>query len=427
MLPDGCLGQLMSAHTWHTVSDFNDGQTGNLNIVSAHYLGPIDGQWLFTGLAAAPYDQLCVCCLKADCQPHQCTKDVQEQVFVLLPGDMLTEEQCLSVDQLSVRGIICLGTVQQTLRLDGSLSDATKVMCELSKVMSFDLPNFHGGPPSASVGAQVLASDVHSSGPRVNSPDPDFDVQRAELSPGLPNLRASAASGMTVDSDSVLGPCVRAFHDVVGDCCLFHVDLALSCVCVRPHPVHIQAAGSPWILAELFSGSFAGWKQASTVMDSLGATWTSTHAVEIDRDLAALYQRNHHVLRSFDEYDPCFRGPGPVVAPDDFRSSIFVGDVRTMNWVKILPWNSELVVSMSPPCPPWSPSSPKNGLEHEDGQLFPEVVAQLRYLQPRAVAIENVTVELWNILTSEPSLTSFVGLDSNLLGARFLTFDKLPL
>ena len=69
---------------------------------------------------------------------------------------------------------------------------------------------------------------------------------------------------------------------------------------------------------------------------------------------------------------------------------LFRGDVRNAKSMKLLPWEHDLVSVMSPPCPPWCRSSLKNGIEHEDGKLFIEAFAKMRYLQPLAVAIENV-------------------------------------
>ena len=69
---------------------------------------------------------------------------------------------------------------------------------------------------------------------------------------------------------------------------------------------------------------------------------------------------------------------------------LFRGDVRNAKSMKLLPWEHDLVSVMSPPCPPWCRSSLKNGIEHEDGKLFIEAFVKMRYLQPLAVAIENV-------------------------------------
>ena len=389
MLPNGWLGQLMKANDWCLPTDFSVGQSGNINIVTLAFLGCLDDQWFFTGIASPPDDHLHCCCLKSNGSRHECLRDHHEQVFLLMPRALFTEDQCFAIHQVSIRGVFYLGNVDQVLHFNGSLTDSAKVLCAFSEVMQFGLvveSDASSGSKEDDPMTSVLG--VHSCEPRVQHST--SGVQSTELSPGISDLRASAAS-VDFASDTIpIAQVPSVFHKLAGNYAVFHVDLQLSTVCVRPHPADLAAVESPWVLAELFSGAFAGWKQASAVMDSMGSRWASTHAVEIDPDLAAMYQRSHHVPLMYDEKDPRFRLPGPVVAPDDYQSSVFVGDIRNMDWVKTLPWNCELIVCMSPPCPPWSPSSPKNGLEHEDGQLFAEVIAQLRFVQPRAVAVENV-------------------------------------
>ena len=386
MIPDGWLGAFMRSHDWHVTADFSIGQSGNLNVTMMQCLGALDDVWLFTGMLTPPYIQLNMCCLQADGRSHDCKSHVQEQIFLLIPRNLFSEDQCFVVSEMSIRGAFYAGTVSQVLRLDGSIRSHAQVLSRAAQVMSYRDPLHERSDPDCQMPAsdvRYLESGVH------RSPIPV--VQSSASSPGPVDLRTTAAS----DADGFRGHApselpAGSFHAVVGDCAVFQVDNVASLVLPRPGLVDLDSVGNPWILAELFAGSFAGWKQASSVMSQFGSKWASTHAVEIDSDLASLYVKNHAIDLTFVEEHVKNLGAGPVVQPTDFRCSIYVGDVCDMTWCKVLPWNSRLVVAMSPPCPPWSPSSDKNGLEHEDGRAFAQVIAQLRYLQPCAVAVENV-------------------------------------
>eukprot|EP00438_Fugacium_kawagutii_P025690 Skav203437 [mRNA] locus=scaffold1836:260356:264264:+ [translate_table: standard] len=56
----------------------------------------------------------------------------------------------------------------------------------------------------------------------------------------------------------------------------------------------------------------------------------------------------------------------------------------------LLPWCSKLIATVSAPCPPWSSASDRDGLHDDAGMVFLRTLALLRFVQPAAIAIENV-------------------------------------
>ena len=144
-----------------------------------------------------------------------------------------------------------------------------------------------------------------------------------------------------------------------------------------------------WSLLELFSGGFGGWKQSALIMNNLHQNWKYTLAVEIEHYIARMYCKNFSAI-SLDQSDHFMDQSCHIAGANGQGCELFRGDVKNDKFMKLLPWNLDLVLVMSPPCPPWCRSSQKNGLQHDDGLLFIEAFAKMRYLQPKAVAIENV-------------------------------------
>eukprot|EP00438_Fugacium_kawagutii_P014190 Skav207956 [mRNA] locus=scaffold108:449724:453764:+ [translate_table: standard] len=82
--------------------------------------------------------------------------------------------------------------------------------------------------------------------------------------------------------------------------------------------------------------------------------------------------------------------PGPVFDFDHRLNLLFRGDAVDWKWMQLVPCDSHVIVSVSSPCPPWCTTSEKDGLLHEDGMILPRVLLILRYLNPKAIALENV-------------------------------------
>eukprot|EP00438_Fugacium_kawagutii_P036052 Skav214312 [mRNA] locus=scaffold998:175880:180590:- [translate_table: standard] len=145
-----------------------------------------------------------------------------------------------------------------------------------------------------------------------------------------------------------------------------------------------------WFHIELFSGAFAGWRQATMLMKELGFQNHGSLAVEIDKEVAELLQRNFQIQHFLDEDDPLFKGFAPLYVGDHTHDVVFRGSADNPGWMLLLPWCSKLIATVSAPCPPWSSASERDGLHDDDGMVFIRTLALLRFVQPAAIAIENV-------------------------------------
>eukprot|EP00438_Fugacium_kawagutii_P032702 Skav204476 [mRNA] locus=scaffold5533:125515:129162:- [translate_table: standard] len=57
-------------------------------------------------------------------------------------------------------------------------------------------------------------------------------------------------------------------------------------------------------------------------------------------------------------------------------------------WLNLLRKNSNMVFTMSPPCPPWSPGGLGAGIRSEDGQAFLESISKIKHARPAVVMCE---------------------------------------
>ena len=406
MVPSGWLGDLMVQFDWCSPNDLVPGCVGNMDISELTLIGNHDDHWFFLGCLQAPSCQMCCCCLKAEGDSHDCVKHVGRTVFLKVPSSLITMDECGKVTGISIWKAKVLGLAHEVLSFDvGRDTDqdflaAVQQYFQVANSATKEQPS--GGPPDVQVVVPqspgvATASDASGLQLRglspVYSPDPCTESPIGKpCSPCAPTLVDSPSSdglfGASVSDPAHVLMLLDFFHTHLGSCPVLQVELGLSHACLRS--VRSCAWSGPWTFVELFAGSFAGWKQAANVMSKHGFTWESTHAVEYNEQIAALYQLNHGTFRVLNGHDSDFATPLSVTRSDDFRDSLIVGDVRDFAWTKTIPWDSNMVVAMSPPCPPWSRSSDKNGLLHEDGRAFLEAVALFRFVQPKAIAVENV-------------------------------------
>lgn len=149
-------------------------------------------------------------------------------------------------------------------------------------------------------------------------------------------------------------------------------------------------ASNDWSMVELFSGAFAGWKQGVDAMTQLGVPWVSTHAVEIDSQVAHLYCKSFGIDCIFHEDDPKLAMPFPLHKQSELGCTMYRGDVQNPEWIKTVPWGNKIAACISAPCPPWSRASSKDGLHHPDGRLLIGSAIAMRFLQPMVAIFENV-------------------------------------
>eukprot|EP00438_Fugacium_kawagutii_P004184 Skav215916 [mRNA] locus=scaffold226:90762:91895:- [translate_table: standard] len=153
---------------------------------------------------------------------------------------------------------------------------------------------------------------------------------------------------------------------------------------------HARSRSDAWFHVELFSGGFGGWKQANHVMQQVGIPWSGSLAVENDPNMCAMYANSFRIRCVLDDNDPLLDTPCPVFDMNHALEILFRGSVTDFQWMQLVPWGSNIVVTVSSPCPPWSASSDKDGMSHADGMLLARVILMLRFLRPKAIAFENV-------------------------------------
>ena len=406
MVPSGWLGDLMTQFEWMPHSGLVTGSMGNVNLTDLKFVGCHNDNWLLIGNLQAPYAQLCCCCLRAEGDSHDCIRHDTRTVILTIPCALTTPAECEKLDSMSIWKAKVEGFASDLFRFDVAKETDLAVLGALRDHVRNDSADTKVPPASVgSPGVQVVesqapevttasdASVLPGAGlsPVHSLPDPCTDSplgNRSHCAATLVDSPCSDLSGLSLSNCADVLRLLESFHDHLGSCPVLGFLPGLSHACMRSARSCVPVG--PWALVELFAGSFAGWKQVAGVMTKHGFPWTSTHAVEIDVHVAELYKLNHDVFRVLHDVDPLFDTPLTVTKSDDFRDSLFVGDATGFKWIKTIPWDSSLVVAMSPPCPPWSRSSDKDGLLHEDGRAFLETVALLRLVQPRAVAVENV-------------------------------------
>eukprot|EP00435_Cladocopium_sp_Y103_P024888 s3127_g6.t1 len=113
-------------------------------------------------------------------------------------------------------------------------------------------------------------------------------------------------------------------------------------------------------------------------------------AVEIDPEIAEAYARSFNVSFCLRSDDPMLSNALSCFGPSPHSNLLFVGDVSCLQWIKMLPWNSHTVCTISSPCPPWSRASDKDGLNDPAGRALIEAIATLRIVRPKVVVMENV-------------------------------------
>ena len=167
---------------------------------------------------------------------------------------------------------------------------------------------------------------------------------------------------------------------------LFHVVPACSMVL----PKATCEDKLPWFHLELFAGGFGGWKQAAAVLQSQLNVRMQSLAVEIDHDIAGCYAKSFGVPVCFWADDIRLNMPVPFFGPFPHDDMMFVGDVAEKNWVKLVPWATRVVCTMSSPCPPWRRASDPDGLHDLAGRSLVEAIANLRLVRPYLVVMESV-------------------------------------
>ena len=362
MLPFGWLGDLLRQFDWgHSDTSWNVGEFFNIYLKDVAFLGFDESKGLqyFTGQLAYPSDQMSCCCLHADGKTHDCVKQRLEHQPMKICFSVSTH--AFNPDMFDeVNSAIIIRAKYVGLRMS---------CFSMSNLEGMDNPLV--GP---------IPIDYHAMTGFPHEKLHERNLGDNQTREGTATADDASATG-SVDEQEV----VLHFEVMPGES-KFLPQKVESTDVSRASDLQSESVA----LVELFSGAFAGWKQATTIMEALGISWSSTHAVEMDLHVAQLYIRNFGIPCFIDESDPSLQQPGPIVGCFSDESTMFRGDVQNLDWLKTIPWGKTIVAVMSPPCPPWSKASPKDGLFHHDGRLFIHALIALRVLKPAFIGFENV-------------------------------------
>ena len=138
-------------------------------------------------------------------------------------------------------------------------------------------------------------------------------------------------------------------------------------------------------ICEMFAGSFAGWKQATHFLERTGLISAQTVALEHDMDTAAAYALSHSA--NFVP-NPAHLPPSVFVhSQDDWIICTDVGNQVVLD--AIAQWQPQLL-TMSPPCQPWSGAGQQDGLFRSDGMTLAEILFKIRFLRVPMLLLEEV-------------------------------------
>ncbi|CAE7226264.1 unnamed protein product [Symbiodinium sp. CCMP2592] len=137
-------------------------------------------------------------------------------------------------------------------------------------------------------------------------------------------------------------------------------------------------------VAELFSGGFAGWSQASWIISNMGAPVRTSWVLDIEDHLLPPLQAMDPSLQKAEsrrELDALDVEQGPVALLANAEHTWWHGI-----WARAAPH----LLAVSPPCQPWSGAGSGQGLESPDGRLLLLVAAVMTVVRVPVVCIEEV-------------------------------------
>lgn len=136
----------------------------------------------------------------------------------------------------------------------------------------------------------------------------------------------------------------------------------------------------PCYFCHAFAGGFAGWERAVKWMDCMKHI-VCAGSISIDFDFEAVQT-----------WRQCFGGK---VCSSDFEIQpphdqhfCILSDVTNPQWYNTLKFDINLVMTISPPCQPWSRGGLSTGVESENGLTFLQIILAIRLVRPIVVPTE---------------------------------------
>ena len=138
-------------------------------------------------------------------------------------------------------------------------------------------------------------------------------------------------------------------------------------------------------MAEIFSGGFAGWSQAAYILHRAGLPLHVKWSLDVDEDCERMLQVQQPGLRCINQASDLDQ-----VTCDEPAALHVCANVEWDWWVRLFSLRPVHVVTLSPPCQPWSTAGSSSGLAAEDGLLMLRAADILGAVQVPIVALEQV-------------------------------------
>ena len=187
----------------------------------------------------------------------------------------------------------------------------------------------------------------------VSMPCPAWTIDCGTLFVCKANLKVeSSVLTAQVDSKQFLWPC--GYHDV----------------------------RSPISFAHLYAGAFCGWHQAQEWLSANHHVCFAEQTIAVEKDFSTASYGATSIGAQF-------VSRGESINELD-RSLMICCDVAETRWLEFLRTGTNLMITKSFPCQPFSKGGRKYGLNSFDGRSIVDAILKCRFIQPIGIALENV-------------------------------------
>ena len=144
-------------------------------------------------------------------------------------------------------------------------------------------------------------------------------------------------------------------------------------ICFRPELEQCM----PWNFLHLFAGSFSGWTHATAALDRIEQDFTVGQEISLDHDEEVMK------IWSLRTHAKVHRCPIDFATPWPHSQQVgILGTVDDWTVLNICRMQSNVCVTLSPPCQSWSRAGRKAGLNDANGLAFVEAIELLTVVQP---------------------------------------------
>ena len=165
-------------------------------------------------------------------------------------------------------------------------------------------------------------------------------------------------------------------HDYMLDCT--HVNTVVICTAAL-------SEDSSVCMAELFSGGFAGWSQAAYILHRAGLPLHVKWTLDVDEDCERMLQVQTPGLQCISQAQDLDQ-----ITADSPHALHVCANLNWDWWVRLFGLRPVHLVTLSPPCQPWSAAGTGSGLDAADGWLMLRAIDILGAVQPPIVTLEQV-------------------------------------